>query len=280
MYKYLSIEQARVGDVVEAVKTIDKVTKGSLYTILPSSTNSSIGHYINDEGEHTNGINLSSEYWKLIATKPGSEAKIGDTVVCVKDTRGDCKINNSFIVAVLSDIGLGPVKGTKFGNTHSKAGWGWLKADFLVLCKADELEQQPTTRHTIGDNCEWEDKLLMTGTSTSCYLTATYAIQTNQSQKENTMNELQQLLSTIFGAEKPTTDYDKRPQLLVVVYSLDGKKVATATADSVDQVADEVKRNPSLWGCKVLTYKLNKELFVDVPVSITKAKIATASDEE
>ena len=241
MYKYLSIEQARVGDVVEAVKTIDKVTKGSLYTILPSSTNISIGHYINDEGEHTDGINLSSEYWKLIATKPGSEAKIGDTVVCVKDTRGDCKINNSFIVAVLSDIGLGPVKGTKFGNTHSKAGWGWLKADFLVLCKADELEQP---------------------------------------QKENTMNELQQLLSTIFGAEKPTTDYDKRPQLLVVVYSLDGKKVATATADSVDQVADEVKRNPSLWGCRVLTYKLGKELFVDVPVTITNAKVAAESDEE
>ena len=94
------------------------------------------------------------------------------------------------------------------------------------------------------------------------------------------MNDLQQLLLSIFGAEKPTTDYDKRPQLLVVVYSLDGKKVATTTANSVEQVASEVNRNPQLWGCKVLTYKLNKELFVDVPVSIEKARIASTVEQE
>ena len=94
------------------------------------------------------------------------------------------------------------------------------------------------------------------------------------------MNDLQQILSQIFGAEKPTTEYDKRPQLLIVVYSIDGKKVATTTANSVEQVASEVKRNPQLWGCKVLTYKLNKELFVDVPVSIEKARIASAVEQK
>ena len=94
------------------------------------------------------------------------------------------------------------------------------------------------------------------------------------------MNSLQQLLCQIFGAEKPTTDYDNRKQLMVVIYSIDGKMVATATADSTEQVAAEVKRNPTLWGCKVLTYKLSKEIFVDVPVSIGKAKVAAESDEE
>lgn len=111
-------------------------------------------------------------------------------------------------------------------------------------------------------------------TQNACYEVPLVAEEPIKSQsKENTMNDLQQILSQIFGAEKPTTDYDKRPQLLVVVYSLDGKKVATSTANSVEQVAYEVKRNPQLWGCKVLTYKLNKELFVDVPVSIEKAYI-------
>lgn len=137
---------------------------------------------------------------------------------------------------------------------------------------------------TIGSSCEWEDTLTNTGiphTQNPCYevqLVAERPIEFQQ--KENSMNDLQQILSQIFGAEKPTTDYDKRPQLLVVVYSLDGKKVATTTANSVEQVASEVKRNPQLWGCKVLTYKLNKELFVDVPVSIEKARVASESEAE
>lgn len=138
--------------------------------------------------------------------------------------------------------------------------------------------------HTIGGSCEWEDILTNTGipiTHNPCYEVPLVAERSIESQsKENTMNDLQQILSQIFGAEKPTTDYDKRPQLLVVVYSLDGKKVATSTANSVEQVASEVKRNPQLWGCKVLTYKLNKELFVDVPVSIEKAHIASESEAE
>lgn len=139
-------------------------------------------------------------------------------------------------------------------------------------------------RHEIGESCEWEDILINTGipiTQNPCYEVPLVAERSIESQsKENAMNDLQQILSQIFGAEKPTTDYDKRPQLLVVVYSLDGKKVATTTANSVEQVASEVKRNPQLWGCKVLTYKLNKELFVDVHVSIEKARVASESEAE
>ena len=41
-----------------------------------------------------------------------------------------------------------------------------------------------------------------------------------------------------------------------------------------------MRGNPSLWGCKVLTYKLNKEIFVDVPVSIGKAKVASVLEQE
>lgn len=158
-----------------------------------------------------------------------------------------------------------------------------------IIPKNDEwvLADKPegsSYRHAIGANCEWEDTLTNTGipyTQNPCYEVPLVAERSIESQsKENSMNDLQQILSQIFGAEKPTTDYDKRPQLLVVVYSLDGKKVATTTANSVEQVASEVKRNPQLWGCKVLTYKIHKELFSEVPVSIEKAKVASESEVE
>ena len=49
-----------------------------------------------------------------------------------------------------------------------------------------------------------------------------------QNTKENTMNSttaLQQLLTQIFGAPKPETDYDKRPAYLVIAYSADGPAI-------------------------------------------------------
>lgn len=321
MYKYLPIEQAKVGDIVEAVTTslCKSYIKNSLYIIDKVYANA-IDTLLGSKGRQNNGWDKAM--FKLVATKPGSQAKIGDTV---KPITGLCQ----------------PFTVTNSTSTHLQPG-NWRRDCVVVLHKADELEQQeqqePTTHRNLAfykrSGKPWTQEEFVNinkycGNTTSTILDKSYetyryifddktrvrfmhpwvsqetnsnfknckqvayedifqttdnqdvsTITNNQPKKENTMNELQQLLSTIFGAEKPTTDYDKRPQLLVVVYSLDGKKVATATADSVEQVADEVKRNPSLWGCKVLTYKLNKELFVDVPVSITKARVATASDEE
>ena len=42
MYKFLPIEQAKVGDVVEALDDTDNTTKGKLYVILPGSKNHAI----------------------------------------------------------------------------------------------------------------------------------------------------------------------------------------------------------------------------------------------
>lgn len=163
------------------------------------------------------------------------------------------------VAVVTKDVGGHPV-GSRIIPTNGK---------WVLLDKPNGASYN----HIIGNSCEWEDTgiTITQNPYSEVPLVAERSIESQS--KENTMNDLQQILSQIFGAEKPTTDYDKRPQLLVVVYSLDGKKVATTTANSVEQVAYEVKRNPQLWGCKVLTYKLNKELFVDVPVSIEKAYI-------
>lgn len=96
---------------------------------------------------------------------------------------------------------------------------------------------------------------------------------TNQPQKEQQMT-IQQLLQTVFGAEKPTTDYDKRPAILVVAYNRDGSQMGQAIADNIDDVKAKVADTPELWGCKVLTYVLDQEVSVEVPVKATRAKVA------
>ena len=95
--------------------------------------------------------------------------------------------------------------------------------------------------------------------------------------KEKSMT-IQQLLQTLFGAEKPTTDYDKRPAILVVAYNRNGSQMGTAVADTLDDVKSKVADTPELWGCKVLTYTLDQEVSVDVPVKTTKAKVAKVKE--
>ena len=112
--------------------------------------------------------------------------------------------------------------------------------------------------------------------STSCQDT----VEANQlTQKEKTMT-IQQLLTQLFGAEKPTTDYDRRSSYIVVAYNRDGSQIATAIAETVASVESTIARTPELWGCKILTYKLDKELYVDVPVTITDATIDTIAEPE
>lgn len=101
----------------------------------------------------------------------------------------------------------------------------------------------------------------------------------NPTQKEQTMT-IQQLLNKLFGAAMPT-DYDRRPAYLVVAYNRDGSEMGTATANTIKQVKDKVADTPDLWGCKVLVYKLDKEVSVVVPVKATAATVAEpVKDEE
>lgn len=118
-------------------------------------------------------------------------------------------------------------------------------------------------------------------TTNNCTGCNAWYLTTNQ-QKEKTMNStaLQQLLTQIFGTPKPETDYDKRPAYLVVAYSADGQQVAQATATSEKDVKQKVQQTPGLWNCRVLTYKLDKELSVNVPVTSVKATTASGEPNE
>ena len=187
------------------------------------------------------GWNLNTKAFNLLDTLPGSTAKIGDIVCCIQPT-GRCKVGNTFSVAYTSNSFLYPGGGVPFGDDISNTVWCWSNSNFVVL-------QEDTT---------------------VCYFNTL---------KEPTMN-IQAILSQLFGNEKPTTDYDKRPAYLVVAYSRNGSELGTTTAPSIQCVKDKVANEPLLWGCKVLIYTLDKEVSVTVPVSIDKAKAASAIEQE
>ena len=84
---------------------------------------------------------------------------------------------------------------------------------------------------------------------------------------------IQQILTKLFGAAMPT-DYELRPKYLVAAYNRDESEMGQATSDSIESITNKVKSTPELWGCKILCYKLSKEVSVDVPVVVSKATVA------
>lgn len=88
--------------------------------------------------------------------------------------------------------------------------------------------------------------------------------------KESTMN-FQELINSIFQ-DKIQTDYDKKPDYLVVIYNNEGTEIAQATAGSIQSVEDKIQATPKLWGAKAVCYKIDTEVQTQVPVTSTKLK--------
>lgn len=219
-YHYLPIEQAKAGDIVEFNKPNygSSFTHKKLYIVSKDYTRSYIS-LVEDDNNTPNSFPL--EYFKLIKTKPGSEATFGDKCIRISGGKGNPCTPNGTIITVN-------------GITTNKIHWAKYASNccsqFLVLC------QKPTKPKP-------------------------------QQPKEIPTMKLQDLINQIFG----TTDYESKPNLLVVVYNAEGDEIATATADSIEDVTAKVQSNPKLWGCKLVTYKLHKEVTTEVPVTITKA---------
>ena len=141
MYEYLPIEQAKVGNVLEAVYSDDDITKGKLYIIHEGAENDSIGHFIEDDGEPSSGIYLSSEFWKLVKTKPGKEAKVGDTVISITalSTSHSPRYLGSIHTVVSYKYWLGYAKGFSTDSSN-----------FLVLCKPEDARPEENSPK-VGD---------------------------------------------------------------------------------------------------------------------------------
>ena len=89
-------------------------------------------------------------------------------------------------------------------------------------------------------------------------------------QKEKPM-KFQDFINSLF-TEEIKTDYDKKPNFLVVIYNNEGTEIAQATATSVKQVEDKIQSTPKLWGSKAVMYSIDSEVQVSVPVVTTKFK--------
>lgn len=120
-YEYLPIEQAKEGDVVEYVGTGHYSTPGTLHIITSANgliRCSTLGNGI--------GWTKNTSSLKLIKTKPGSEAKIGDEVIYYKASNYLCEDMIGKIYTVENE--------SKDLIDLEDIGW-FRKEDIKVLCK-------------------------------------------------------------------------------------------------------------------------------------------------
>ena len=113
--------------------------------------------------------------WRAIETRPGSEAKVGDTVYCIDHPGGNCQVYDSFIV---SDIKmhkfLVPQQGHRLLNGKIVGNdWCWSSNDFVVLVKAEEKKQTQNIVSPedakVGDYVIWDRDYLPTMTQGKAY---------------------------------------------------------------------------------------------------------------
>lgn len=135
MYKYLDIKNAKPGDVVKFSKQDYRgnLTHDKLYIVRSDNiTGSPFLRIVADDRGDANG--LPSKYFKLVATKPGSEAKVGDTVLKTENTSHDVSyMDICRIVKVNKNGWLRVIGATKYPQVDVN-----LKSDTcVVLCKEE-----------------------------------------------------------------------------------------------------------------------------------------------
>ena len=87
--------------------------------------------------------------------------------------------------------------------------------------------------------------------------------------KEIKMTKLQDLINQIFGG----TDYDQKPNYLVIVYAPDGSQHAHGSANSVEEIEQKMKSDYRLIGHTTVAYKISREFTTEIPVVSTKLKV-------
>ena len=124
MYEYENIEDAKPGDIVERIK------KGS-----SNEPYHQIGYLavVGNDFPETEGCrpSLDPNWWKLVKTKPGSEAKVGDTVIRFKDGTRTCPTGTVFTVLKIDH------KALYYDSTLSA-----YMNECKVLCKAEPISTE------------------------------------------------------------------------------------------------------------------------------------------
>lgn len=302
MYKYLDRPPV-IGDVVQYINSNIRTTVktlNALYIVKSVDTPNKCVYFICDDNLEHRSMFASI---KVIATAPASQAKPNDTVISLTDLSYWRSVGSTHKVNRITDGGgFMYVVGSDGINASSEN-----LNEFLLLLKADEPTlniDNPTTieewdarfeaglpvyytvQYDINSKEHYQCKDLPSlyagiypidganidffTSDPSCNDTVEANQQPIQTQKEQPMTPtLQQLLTQLFGAAKPQTDYDMKPNFMVVAYSADGTEVATATADSLESVQQHLQANKSLWDCKLVCYKMTAEMQTNVPVAVT-----------
>jgi len=137
-YQYGDIKDAKSEDIVEFRGTSNtSFTTGSLYIIDikdPTANNDRVFKNSGESGTAT----IHSNTWKLVLTKPGSEAKIGDTAIRFKGGTPSCPTGTVFKVTYITC------------NNHLgyKPSYSADYAECLILC-TEEAIPQPKPRVAI-----------------------------------------------------------------------------------------------------------------------------------
>ena len=140
MYEYGNIEDAKPGDIVERIK------KGS-----SNEPYHQIGYLavVGNDFPESEGCrpSLSKEWWKLVKTLAGSEAKVGDTVIFTKDSRFECLKQTIGQLGVVNELSNGIWIYTLDGLNPIGHYCGTQLEEFKVLRKA---EPESTEKHNLA----------------------------------------------------------------------------------------------------------------------------------
>lgn len=127
-YLYLDREPI-AGDVVECViNHTNEFTKGKLYKCT-KFMNNLVWVDIDDKGSRTNGLHVNN--FRVVKTKAGSEAKVGDT--CIVHTSNDAAINIK-----VGDLVTLHEKGYHNDFRCYDGGASWIEINHLtIICKKE-----------------------------------------------------------------------------------------------------------------------------------------------
>ena len=267
MYEYgdiKDIEDAKEGDVVEAKGNDNNVTKGRLYVLIEDSKNGSKYHYTDDTGEPSDGFNPSLEFWKLVKTKHGSEAKVGDKVIVVSDSSSssyskDTKIGSIGKIDSFEGAGV---------RDQSKSG-SWYIDDIRVLCKAEDKPNKPNYPDNLADSI--------------AYFRAIAEVSEMTNKQQNKGQEMCNIKIEVDGkkieldkAEKKCiikTDLEARTKIQGIIFNRGGfqeSSIQAKTMKKINKLISSFLSQPENIGKTVVISQDIQTVTTDIPLVTTK----------
>ena len=138
MYEYGKIEDAKAGSILEFVGlTVDTVniafTTGELYIVAVKDPVGQDDYVYYNKG-FKGSASIESDRWRLVKTKPGDEAKVGDSVICINSYLKHDKTPHE-------NCTKGKIYCCDTKNAYIN---GYFPSDFLVLCETTPKVEDPS----------------------------------------------------------------------------------------------------------------------------------------